>query len=270
MRNITFHFINNAQNKQRKGEITEQEKGQLDSLLSRLLQLSEEELNSCGYQISVNLSDEVGAAPIVSKPSGIILDEKKTFHPYKLSDQELEQLVSPQQVKKHAQLLRSQTRDILILTKQAYKNWTKLIDFGERTKKNAKEQMGLMVGTVSQNRKRYIGIVTHFIMADSWSSRIEVDVSHSDWASMEKEIDRLQEARKDDFRYLKVGWWHTHPDMQVFMSQTDRDTQKKYFNKDWQFALVINPRPRNTSQGNVGIFCGGGLHEASFIISESM
>ena len=42
-----------------------------------------------------------------------------------------------------------------------------------------------------------------------------------------------------------VGWYHTHPNgLDVFMSGTDRDTQRALFPGAAQFALVLNPHRR--------------------------
>ena len=39
-----------------------------------------------------------------------------------------------------------------------------------------------------------------------------------------------------------IGWYHTHPGgLSVFMSGTDRATQRRHFSADWHFALVLNP-----------------------------
>ena len=38
-----------------------------------------------------------------------------------------------------------------------------------------------------------------------------------------------------------VGWYHSHPGMGVFMSGTDRLTQRHHFALPWQIALVVDP-----------------------------
>ncbi len=39
-----------------------------------------------------------------------------------------------------------------------------------------------------------------------------------------------------------VGWFHTHPSLGVFMSGTDRRTQKSFFSRPWQVSLVVDPK----------------------------
>jgi proteasome lid subunit RPN8/RPN11 len=38
-----------------------------------------------------------------------------------------------------------------------------------------------------------------------------------------------------------VGWYHSHPDLGVFFSGTDRKTQRAFFNQPHSIGLVIDP-----------------------------
>jgi len=40
---------------------------------------------------------------------------------------------------------------------------------------------------------------------------------------------------------ITVGWYHSHPDLGAFFSQTDRATQRAFFNAPYSVALVIDP-----------------------------
>ena len=48
-----------------------------------------------------------------------------------------------------------------------------------------------------------------------------------------------------------IGSYHSHPDMGVFLSETDLDTQEDVFSADWQIALVVDP-----VRGEIGFFTG--------------
>ena len=48
-----------------------------------------------------------------------------------------------------------------------------------------------------------------------------------------------------------IGSYHSHPNMGVFLSQTDLDTQEEIFCADWQIALVIDP-----VKDEIGFFVG--------------
>ncbi len=38
-----------------------------------------------------------------------------------------------------------------------------------------------------------------------------------------------------------VGWYHTHPDFGIFLSDMDRFIQEKFFDLPWQVAFVFDP-----------------------------
>lgn len=40
---------------------------------------------------------------------------------------------------------------------------------------------------------------------------------------------------------LIVGWYHSHPGLTAFFSDTDRRTQKAFFNHDYSIGWVIDP-----------------------------
>ena len=48
-----------------------------------------------------------------------------------------------------------------------------------------------------------------------------------------------------------IGSYHSHPNMGVFLSETDLDTQEEIFCADWQIALVIDP-----VKEEIGFFVG--------------
>jgi proteasome lid subunit RPN8/RPN11 len=39
-----------------------------------------------------------------------------------------------------------------------------------------------------------------------------------------------------------VGWYHSHPGLGVFMSGTDRASQRAFYRHPWSLALVVDPR----------------------------
>jgi len=45
-----------------------------------------------------------------------------------------------------------------------------------------------------------------------------------------------------DYRGMfMIGWYHSHPGYGCFMSQTDENTQRNYFSKDYHLACVHDP-----------------------------
>lgn len=51
-----------------------------------------------------------------------------------------------------------------------------------------------------------------------------------------------------------VGWYHSHPGLGVFLSETDLRTQSLHFNAGWQIAIVLDPvsKQRGIFQGVAG------------------
>ena len=140
----------------------------------------------------------------------------------------------------------------LIFEIQAVQELKKYITWGKSNSTNENEQQGILVGKVIREiHGGYTSRVERVILSKARGNAAYIETSHSEWNEMDKELNKLNEGRNDAEKYLKVGWWHTHPNMGIFMSGTDRDTQIKYYNKDWQFAVVLNPQEQRW-----GVFVG--------------
>ncbi len=60
-----------------------------------------------------------------------------------------------------------------------------------------------------------------------------------------RDVNRIRTYREDRFKAL-VGWYHTHPDMGIFLSDTDLDkTHRILFAEPFQIALVYDPVRRS-------------------------
>ena len=65
-----------------------------------------------------------------------------------------------------------------------------------------------------------------------------------------RDVERVRELRNKLGKSL-IGWYHSHPDMGVFLSSTDLErTHFRLFNELFQIALVIDP-----IRGLAGYFC---------------
>ena len=137
----------------------------------------------------------------------------------------------------------------LIFKPQAVKQLQRHIDWGRPTSKNAVEQQGILLGSVYRTPSGYSGVVEAVLLSDAIGDRVYVESAHSEWSKMDRQMDELNQTRKH--KLVKLGWWHTHPNMSIFMSGTDRETQSNYFYKDWQFAVVLNPQAKKW-----GVFIG--------------
>lgn len=130
----------------------------------------------------------------------------------------------------------------IIFKPYAVEQLCRFIDWGSSTDKNETELQGVLLGSVYETPSGYSGVVDAVLLSEAVGNPIYVESAHSDWAKMDKQMDELNLTRKR--KLVKIGWWHTHPKMAIFMSGTDKETQANYFYKDWQFAVVLNPQER--------------------------
>ena len=140
---------------------------------------------------------------------------------------------------------REHSADCIFLSPQSWKVIYTHIGWGKETATNMVEQGGLLFGRSYRSAETgYVhGIVTHAIPAyNAQGSAAYIRFSHENWKTMMDEFDTIT-ALEEWADIQVIGWYHTHPGrLPVFMSGTDRNTQKIMFSKDWQFAIVLNPQ----------------------------
>ena len=122
------------------------------------------------------------------------------------------------------------------------------IRWGDHHAKESKlEQGGLLLGKVYRDEDTgdYFGLAEQGIPGKSaQGSAIHLEMTHETWREMIDSIDHLLSYEENKDLQI-IGWYHTHPnELDVFMSGTDMNTQRKYFNQDWHFAIVLNPQRR--------------------------
>ena len=98
-----------------------------------------------------------------------------------------------------------------------------------------RETMGLMIGRIYKDDEGAYAVMHRTVTSD-----LVADATHVrfDPESMEELIDGV-DAMADDERI--IGWYHSHLDYGVFMSETDVRTQHSLFGEGMGFALVIDP-----------------------------
>ncbi len=71
-----------------------------------------------------------------------------------------------------------------------------------------------------------------------------------------QDVDRVRRQREEQGKAL-VGWYHSHPDIGVFLSETDLEkTHRALFSEPFQIALVYDP-----VQGRAGYFFWEGFQQ---------
>ena len=160
-----------------------------------------------------------------------------------------------------------ESRNILYIPLHAFLKISEHIEWERCNERNSNEQGGLLLGRVIKDKNNYLyGLVEEVIPAElTNSSSSYLSMGFETWKKMIEKTDLYLDKRKGSQDINIIGWYHTHPNnLDVFMSSTDVQTQSVVFQKEWQFAVVLNPQRRRfrvfngvqSSEciGNVGYF----------------
>lgn len=98
------------------------------------------------------------------------------------------------------------------------------------------EICGVLVGDLSRDADGPFVNVRNYIRCDSAEKKFaEVTFTHESWAHINREMD----TKYQDQRI--VGWYHSHPNFGIFLSDRDFFIQQNFFSGPGQIALVIDP-----------------------------
>ena len=95
--------------------------------------------------------------------------------------------------------------------------------------------MGLLVGDVFNWNHGRFTLVKDVVTTDLEATNISVRFDSEGFEGLFSQLDGL------NYDYVLVGWYHSHPGLGCFMSQTDIETQKRMFNAPFHTALVVDP-----------------------------
>ncbi len=98
------------------------------------------------------------------------------------------------------------------------------------------EICGVLVGTWHRDQAGPFVKIVESIRGEGAETRFaEVTFTHQTWAKINAEMD-------SKFSKLSiVGWYHTHPDFGIFLSDRDRFIHEHFFSGPGQIAHVIDP-----------------------------
>jgi hypothetical protein len=134
----------------------------------------------------------------------------------------------------------------LYLRPRARREIQEHIAWGERMRRNLVEQGGILLGRAYRDPRDgtiWAEVETAVPGASAQGSAAFVEFGHHTWGEMLHRVDRLGDIEGGTPQV--IGWYHTHPgELSVFMSGTDRATQRRMFYADWHFAMVLNPQKR--------------------------
>lgn len=98
------------------------------------------------------------------------------------------------------------------------------------------EICGILVGRWESDSNGPYAVVSNRIRCDNASSKLaEVTFTHESWAQINQEMD----TKYSDLRI--IGWYHSHPDFGIFLSDRDVFIQENFFSGAGQVAFVVDP-----------------------------
>lgn len=98
------------------------------------------------------------------------------------------------------------------------------------------EICGVLVGEWGKDADGPFVLVRNHIRCDSATKKFaEVTFTHDSWSHINQEMD----TKYQDQRI--VGWYHSHPNFGIFLSDRDMFIQQNFFSGPGQIALVIDP-----------------------------
>ncbi len=104
------------------------------------------------------------------------------------------------------------------------------------------EIFGYLIGNILKwNGKIYTLIEESlFLIGAIYSDKTHTSQIEGAAGLYQKKFQRIKKKRKNENLRI-IGWWHSHPNLGCFLSSTDLLTQKYFFPKEYQVALVVDP-----------------------------
>ncbi|MGN8632058.1 hypothetical protein ACTNEW_10840 [Blautia sp. HCP3S3_G3] len=123
------------------------------------------------------------------------------------------------------------------------------ISWGEVTRRNRKEQAGILAGhfcwsTSGEEQIPWVE-VCHVIpcVNPQESGEAFIRMSAENWQEMYQELDRLNEEK--NLELIPVGWYHTHPwNIAAVYSNIDYETQAHKCEYPYSVGVVFNPHQK--------------------------
>jgi proteasome lid subunit RPN8/RPN11 len=98
------------------------------------------------------------------------------------------------------------------------------------------EICGIVVGNWGTDQDGPFAAVSHYIRCDSAAKKFaEVTFTHESWDHINREMDTKYSELKI------VGWYHSHPDFGIFLSDRDQFIHQHFFSGPGQLAFVVDP-----------------------------
>lgn len=119
------------------------------------------------------------------------------------------------------------------------------------------EVMGLLVGDIYKWKGKVYSVVEDTVTSRLQSTSISVKFNPATLEELAKALDEIE------FEYMIVGWYHSHPGLTCFLSDTDIETGKRNFDQPYHSSIVIDPLNREMKAYQIE---GMGYYEKPFLV----
>lgn len=108
---------------------------------------------------------------------------------------------------------------------------------------NSKSEIfGYLIGNILKWQGEVYVLIEEslFLIGAIYSDKFYTSQIEGTAGMYQKKFQRIKKKKNND-KLRVIGWWHSHPNLGCFLSPTDLLTQKYFFSKPYQVALVIDP-----------------------------
>jgi len=101
---------------------------------------------------------------------------------------------------------------------------------------NTREVGGILVGDALRDEHGpYVRVDDIIEALHAEESGTELTITHATWNHIHEQMDSTHTGKRI------LGWYHTHPNFGIFLSERDQFIQQSFFNLSFQIALVYDP-----------------------------
>jgi proteasome lid subunit RPN8/RPN11 len=116
------------------------------------------------------------------------------------------------------------------------------------------EQGGLLLGRIwsrpsAPKALASVEIIEAVASHSSTSSAYSLQMSAAVWSHAQERMQQINQALPVQEQALRIiGWFHSHPHLGAFFSDTDIDTQRSFFNQPYSVGWVIDPYSKSAAR----------------------
>jgi proteasome lid subunit RPN8/RPN11 len=101
------------------------------------------------------------------------------------------------------------------------------------------EVMGFLIGDLYEWEDIQYTLTKDIVTTDLEATSVSVKFARDGFEGLFEKMDDIQ------YDYILTGWYHSHPGLGCFLSETDVDTQRRMFNQPFHTAMVVDPIKRD-------------------------